>query len=214
MQANLEIPSTNPYLDKRDKNLERYMSDKHKHDHKKDTFSQLSEEMPSVKESEMVESPELSNEEMATELQEFKQKAEENWQKVLRVTADMDNFRKRMERELSNAHKYGVDRIIKELLPVVDSLEQGLQISVAEVDAVKAMHEGMSLTLKMLLDVLGRFGVKVLNPEGEAYDPHLHEAMSMIPTPDVKAGIVVQVIQKGYALHERVLRPARVIVSK
>lgn len=173
---------------------------------KKDTFSQLSEEMPSL------ELPDIAK--LETEKEQYKKKADDYWEKILRITADMENLRKRMEREVDSARKYSTEKIIQELLPVLDSLEQGLQIAEDGADAAKAIHEGMAMTLKMLTDVLGKFGIEVLEPEGAPYDPQHHEAMSMVEQPEVGPGVILQVIQKGYSLHGRVVRPARVIVSK
>lgn len=175
-------------------------------DETKDTFTKLNEAMPA----EVCE----NHERILKERDEFKAKADEFHDKFLRTKAEMDNFHKRIERELENTRKFAVERILKELLPVIDSLDQGLHIAKNTPDAMEAMQEGMSLTLKMLLEVMQKFGVQVVEPNGEKYDPHLHEAMSIIAHPETDAGMVIQVIQKGYALHGRVIRPARVIVSK
>ena len=189
------------------------MSKKHKEE--KSTFSQLNEEMPNLKEDESVTVDESSEAELLAEVEDLKRKVEEKNNLYLRAAADKDNFRKRMEREIDGARKYAVEGIIKELLPVLDSMEQGLDIAGKDADeTIKSMHEGMLLTIKMLHDVMNKFGVEALNPEGEVYDPHVHEAMSMIEQPDCKSGVIIQVIQKGYQLHGRVVRPARVIVSK
>jgi len=173
---------------------------------KKDTFSQLSEEMPEIN------LPDV--EKLEKEKEQYKKKSEEYWEKLLRNTADMENLRKRMEREVDNARKYSTEKIIKELLPVLDSLEQGLQIAEDGAEAAKAIHEGMAMTLKLLTDVLTKFGIEVLDPQGAPYDPQHHEAMSMVESPEHDSGIIIQVIQKGYVLHGRVVRPARVIVCK
>lgn len=186
-----------------------------KSEDKKDTFSQLTEEMPSIKEDEQVDIDEPSYTELTKEVESLKAKCEENYHMYLRAAADKDNFRKRMEREIDGARKYAVDSIIKELLPILDSMEQGLSIAGKDSEeTIKSMHEGMLMTMKMFQDLLAKFGVETLNPEGEVFDPHMHEAMSMVEDEGAKSNTVIQVIQKGYALHGRVVRPARVIVCK
>lgn len=140
------------------------------------------------------------------------QKAHENWEKSVRALAELDNVRRRMEREVANAHKYGVEKLITALLPVVDSLEQALQI--AEKNADAAMHEGLDLTMKLFTDVLQKFDVERIDPMGETFDPQQHEAMSIQEVPGTPPNSVIAVFQKGYKLSDRVIRPARVIVSK
>lgn len=140
------------------------------------------------------------------------QKAHENWEKSVRAVAELDNVRRRMEREVANAHKYGMEKLITALLPVVDSLEQALQIAEKSSDA--AMHEGLDLTMKLFTDVLQKFDVERIDPEGEPFDPQQHEAMSILEVPGTPPNTVVTVFQKGYKLSDRVIRPARVIVSK
>ncbi|KTD33890.1 nucleotide exchange factor GrpE [Legionella israelensis] len=138
------------------------------------------------------------------------QKAHENWEKAVRAQAELDNVRKRAERDIENAHRYGMEKLITSLLPVLDSLEQALQM--AEQDT--SMREGLELTMKLFLDVLEKTEVKQLNPEGDVFDPQLHEAMSIQESAEVPANTVLAVFQKGYKLSDRVIRPARVIVSK
>lgn len=139
-------------------------------------------------------------------------KAHENWEKSVRALAELDNVRRRMEREVSNAHKYGSEKLICALLPVVDSLDQALQLADKEANA--SMYEGLELTMKLFTDVLGKFDVEQLDPMGELFDPQQHEAMSMQQVPDAPANSVIAVFQKGYRLNGRVIRPARVIVAK
>ncbi len=140
------------------------------------------------------------------------QKAHENWEKSVRAVAELDNVRRRMEREVANAHKYGAEKLISSLLPIVDSLEQALQL--AEKSGDSAMHEGLELTMRLFMDVLQKFDVIQLDPVGEVFDPQQHEAMAMQPAPDAAPNTVVVVFQKGYKLNDRVIRPARVIVAK
>lgn len=138
------------------------------------------------------------------------QKAHDNWEKLVRATAELDNVRRRMEREVANAHKYGVEKLISALLPVIDSMEQALQLA----DQNPAMHEGLTLTMKLFVDALQKFEVTQLDPIGEVFDPQQHEAMSMQDIPDAAPNTVVAVFQKGYKLSDRVIRPARVVVAK
>ena len=140
------------------------------------------------------------------------QKAHENWEKSVRALAELDNVRRRMEREVANAHKYGAEKLISALLPIMDSLEQALQLADKSGDA--AMHEGLDLTMKLFTDVLQKFAVTVLDPMREIFDPQQHEAMAMQPAPDVAPNTVIAVFQKGYKLNDRVIRPARVVVAK
>lgn len=140
------------------------------------------------------------------------QKAHENWEKSVRALAELDNVRRRMEREVANAHKYGMEKLISALLPVVDSLEQALQLADKNTDP--AMHEGLELTMKLFIDVLQKFDVEQIEPIGAVFDPQQHEAMSIQDAPGVAPNSVVAVFQKGYKLNDRVIRPARVIVSK
>ena len=140
------------------------------------------------------------------------QKAQENWEKSVRAMAELDNVRRRMEREVTNAHKYGMEKLATGLLPVVDSLEQALQLADKESNA--AMHEGLELTMKLFMDVLQKFDLDQIDPVGEVFDPQQHEAMSIQDVPGTAPNTVVAVFQKGYKLSDRVIRPARVVVSK
>lgn len=139
-------------------------------------------------------------------------KMHENWEKATRAMAELENVRRRAEREVSSAHKYGVEKFVDGLLPVIDSLEQALQLSVQAENA--SMHEGLELTMKLFLDVLAKHGVQQIDPVGEVFNPELHEAMSMQESADAEPNTVLVVFQKGYKLHERVIRAARVVVSK
>ena len=150
--------------------------------------------------------------ELEEKLTEAEQKAHENWEKSVRALAELDNVRRRAEKDVEKAHRYGLEKLIDSLLPVVDSLEQALQL--AEQENNQAMHEGLELTMKLFLDVLAKHGVEQIDPTGEAFDPQLHEAMSMQETNDAAPNTVLTVIQKGYKLNDRVVRPARVIVAK
>lgn len=150
--------------------------------------------------------------ELSEKLTLTEQQAHENWEKAVRAQAELDNFRRRAEREIANAHRYGVEKLISSLLPVIDSLEQALQLAIKAEDA--SMREGLELTLKLFVDALQKFEVQQIDPIGTPFDPQLHEAMSMQVAPDAEPNTVLAVFQKGYKLSDRVIRPARVVVSK
>lgn len=155
--------------------------------------------------------PTLSLEE---ELALVRAQAEENHANHLRALADLDNLRKRHQRELENARKYGLERLAGELLAVWDSLEAGLAAAAQADGDTSALEEGSRATLKLLDSVLSQFAIEVIDPHGEPFDPNYHEAMSTVEAPDTEPNTVVEVVQKGFRIHERLLRPARVLVSK
>ena len=140
-------------------------------------------------------------------------KAEENWNLYLSARADMENIRKRAERDLQNAHKFALEKFIDELLPVKDSLEMGVAAASETVD-INKLREGSELTLRMLTTALEKFGVQEINPVGAKFNPELHEAMAMQPSEQAEPNTVLQVIQKGYVLNDRLIRPAMVIVAQ
>jgi len=144
-------------------------------------------------------------------LAEAQQKAEDNWQLYIRSQAEMENTKRRAEKNVENAHKFGLEKFGLELLAVRDSLELGL--SVENTDAAK-LKEGTELTLKMLTQVLEKFSIMEVNPVGETFDPNLHQAVSMQESAEHKPNTVIAVMQKGYLLNDRLLRPAMVMVSK
>jgi molecular chaperone GrpE len=134
---------------------------------------------------------------------------------ALRSEAEMQNLRKRAERDVQNAHKFGVERLVQNLLPVMDSLEKAIETSEqSETPDDDPQLEGLRLCLKLFSEVLEKEGIVVVDPLGTPFDPNLHEALSMIENPDLEPNSVMAVIQKGYQLHERLVRPAMVMVSK
>jgi molecular chaperone GrpE len=147
------------------------------------------------------------------QLEEARAKAEENWDKLLRVQAEMENLRKRTARDLENARKYALEKFAGELLAVRDSLEMGLDAARGETD-VEKIREGTELTLKMLAQVMEKFGIEPVDPGGERFDPDRHQAMSMQDNAELEPNTIMTVMQKGYLLNDRLLRPAMVIVSK
>ena len=147
------------------------------------------------------------------ENERLKMAVQESSDKAVRATAELDNIRKRTARDIENAHKYALERFVNELLPVVDSMELGINASQSAED-IESLREGMDLTLKMLFDCMGKFGVKTIDPAGEKFDPEWHEAVSMQELEGSEPGQVVTVIQKGYELNGRLVRPAMVVVAK
>ena len=154
----------------------------------------------------------IENQELASLLEEARKKATEHWDLFLRARADADNIRRRAMVDVENAHKYGIEKFARELLGVVDSLELGL--NAANTMESSGLKEGIQLTYKLLLDTLDKFGIKQLNPFDESFDPMQHEALSTLVNNEVEPNKVLTVIQKGFTLYDRLLRPARVIVSR
>ena len=132
----------------------------------------------------------------------------------LRTQAEMQNVRRRAEQDVEKAHKFALEKFTNELLPVIDSLERAIEASQSDDEAVKALRDGVEMTLNMFVSGLGKFKVEQVNPQGEAFNPELHQAMSMVPNPEVAANHVMAVMQKGYTLHGRLIRPAMVVVSQ
>lgn len=155
-----------------------------------------------------------SVEELQAKLTEAEQQAQENWDKLLRANAEMDNLRRRTERELENAHKYALERFAQELLAVRDSLEMGVAAAEQEEASVEKIKEGTELTLRMLESAMDKFNIQPVDPLGEPFNPELHQAMSMVESPDKAPNTVINVMQKGYLLNDRLIRPAMVIVSR
>jgi len=133
---------------------------------------------------------------------------------TLRTQAEMQNLRRRVDRDVENAHKFALEKFVGELLPVVDNLERALDALDADDENLSAAREGIELTLKSFLGVLDGHKVKQVEPTGEHFNPDFHQAISMVPNPDVAANTVMEVFQKGYTLNDRLVRPARVVVSK
>jgi len=149
---------------------------------------------------------------LAARVEELEQSVADAKEQQLRAAAEAQNVRRRAEQEAEKARKFALEKFIKELLPVVDSLEKALD---AMQDGASEVHrEGVSMTLKMQHDVLAKFGVEVVDPHGEPFDPQYHEAMTMVPNPEMEPNTVMEVMQKGYLLNGRLVRPAMVVVSK
>lgn len=150
---------------------------------------------------------------LTAELEKALEEVETHKDVAIRAKAESENIRRRAEREISNASKFALEKFAKEILAVVDSLEKALEHPV-EGEAQIAMREGIELTYKLLTDTLNKFSIEQISPEGDAFDPGLHEAMVMQESAEHEPNTVMHVIQMGYSLNGRLIRPARVIVSK
>ena len=179
-------------------------------DIKQDTEQNLETDESTVNESNQ-EPQDFSAHELEQQLEEAQQQAADHQDKMIRIQAEMENLRKRTERDVSNAHKYANEKFANELLQVKDSLELGLNADDIDLEKLK---EGTELTLKMLSSAFEKFAIQEIDPTGEAFDPNLHEAMTMQESTEHEPNTVLTVMQKGYTLHGRLIRPAMVIVSK
>ena len=150
-------------------------------------------------------------EEMVSQLQEDLLAAKDS---ALRAQADAQNAKRRAEQDVEKARKFALEGFSKELLHVVDNLERALEAVPGDDEAVKPIAEGIQLTLKSFMDVMARFNIEQVDPQGEPFDPNLHQAMSMMENPEVEPNTVIAVVQKGYVLNGRLMRPAMVMVSK
>ena len=155
----------------------------------------------------------LGADELHVLLLEVRNQLQSEQENVLRVRAEMENLRRRVSRDVENAHKFGLERLINELLPVIDSLELGLRASEQEEASIESLHEGGKLTLKMFLAALEKFSLQVVDPADTSFDPEFHQAISMQESDNKSPGTVLQVVQKGYTLSGRLVRPAMVIVA-
>ena len=159
--------------------------------------------------------PSDSGEDLAGLLEQARQKADANWDQVLRARADMENLRRRQSRDLENAHKHGLDKFVSELLPIYDSMELGVNAASAEEASLTSVRDGLDMTMKMFLTSIAKFGLEQVSPDqGEGFDPELHQAMAMQPVEGLEANKVITVAQKGFQFNGRLLRPAMVVVSQ
>jgi len=160
---------------------------------------------------EMLESPEKNADSLESQLEMAQAKATENWELYIRAKAEMDNLRRRNAKDVENAHKFGIEKFVNELLPVVDGMHAGLAVEEA---SAESLREGMELTMNMIQKMMEKLGIEEVDPMNEKFDPEKHQAMSMQPSADVEPNTVIAVMQKGYLLNDRMIRPAMVMVSK
>ncbi len=165
-------------------------------------------------EPEAIEQHAPTAEELSAELEAARAKADEHWDQLLRARAELENLRRRQAAELEKAHKYALDGFVRDLLQVRDSLEMGLSAAQDQEADIAKLREGTDLTLKLLGDVMARFGVEPVDPQDQPFNPEFHQAMSVQPRADLAPNTVTAVLQKGYTLNGRLVRPALVMVSK
>ncbi|THB70791.1 MAG: nucleotide exchange factor GrpE [Gammaproteobacteria bacterium] len=147
------------------------------------------------------------------QIEELTAKADENWNLYLRSQAEIENVRKRGQKDVESAHKYAVEKFVAELIPIKESMDLGYAASHEEDVDIAKIKEGTELTLKMFSSMFDKFKIVEVNPKGEKFNPSFHEAISMLPSPEFDANTVIDVVQKGYLLNERVIKPALVVVS-
>lgn len=164
-------------------------------------------------ETETTDSEDVTIESLEAKLAEAEAKAADNLDQLMRTRAEMENIRRRSERELANAHKYALEKFAQELLPVIDSMEMGVTAAMDENADVSKLREGTEMTLKMFEAAIEKFGIKGVHPKGETFNPDHHQAMTMIDSPEHEPNTIIDVMQKGYLLNERLVRPAMVVVS-
>jgi molecular chaperone GrpE len=154
------------------------------------------------------------NESLEEQLQHAQATIKDYWDQVVRMRAEVENNRKRAERDVENAHKYALKNFVDSLLPVIDSMEMGQTAANAENATLESIREGSELTMTMFAQVLERSGLQKIDPLGEKFDPEKHQAISMVEVPDAKSNSVIEVMQKGFSLNDRLIRPAMVVVAK
>jgi len=167
-----------------------------------------------VIEGELEEASDDANNDLAEQLENALAESAKLKDQYIRSEAEMANLRRRVEKDVENAHKFGQEKLSKELLSVADNLERAILSAEGDSAEVVALKEGVEMTFKGLSDVFSKFNIEVVDPEGEPFDPQLHQAMSMVENPEVEPNTVIAVMQKGYQLHGRLIRPAMVMVSK
>jgi molecular chaperone GrpE len=156
----------------------------------------------------------LAGEDLATRVQVLEEQLAAAQDQSLRVAAELQNIRRRAEQDVEKAHKFALEKFANDLLPVVDSLERGLELTSADDESIRPVREGMELTLKLFQDTLKRYQLEALDPHGAPFNAEHHQAMAMQESTHVEPGSVLKVFQKGYLLNGRLLRPAMVVVSK
>jgi molecular chaperone GrpE len=166
------------------------------------------------------ENPEIqdNNEDLVddceTQLLEAQKSVKDNWDKVLRGQAEIENLKRRHTQEIEKAHKYALDKFVKELLAVADSMTLGLKSAKEDEVKLESVVEGLEMTNKVFSDTLTKFGVVEINPVEGIFDSELHQAVTMVPMPDKKSNEIVEVVQVGWTLNERLVRPAMVVVAQ
>lgn len=184
---------------------------------KKEEAQAAEEQIPTVDaevSEETQEAEDAVSHDLEAMLAETKKEAEAQKELALRTLADMENLKRRTRIDVENAHKFALEKFVNALIPVLDSMEMGMEAAKNEEASLESIREGIEMTFKQTLDMLGDFNVERVDPKGEKFDPQLHEAMTMVPSPEHDSNTVMDVIQKGYTLNERLVRAARVIVAQ
>ncbi|MEY4719169.1 MAG: hypothetical protein RL563_1787 [Pseudomonadota bacterium] len=176
------------------------------------TSESLAEE--SIEENAVVEEDQCDIASLQQQLEVARQQAADNLDKAMRSLADMENLKRRVQKDLDDERKYGLTKFAKELLSVIDSLELGIQAANGDSPEVAKLREGSELTIRQFESVFAKFNIEAINPLGDIFNPELHQAMVMQPSSSVEPNTVINVFQKGYMLNGRLLRPAMVVVAK
>ncbi|WNW11807.1 nucleotide exchange factor GrpE [Pseudomonas sp. DTU_2021_1001937_2_SI_NGA_ILE_001] len=155
-----------------------------------------------------------AGEDLATRVQVLEEQLAAAQDQSLRVAADLQNVRRRADQDVEKAHKFALEKFASDLLPIIDSLERGLELSNPDDQSIRPMREGIELTLKMFQDTLKRYQLEAIDPHGQPFNAEHHQAMAMEENANVEPNTVLKVFQKGYQLNGRLLRPAMVVVSK
>ena len=185
-------------------------------DENRNEHEELNEALEAAKEEAQAAEGEAGDNE-TSEVEALQAQVQEFQEQMLRSQAEMQNVRRRAEIDVEKAHKFALEKFVKELLPVADSLEKAVESTEGHDESgelVASIREGVEMTLSLFMSSLKKFNVEQINPVGEPFDPQHHEAMSMVPAPDAEPNSVVAVVQKGYLLNDRVVRPAMVMVAK
>lgn len=179
---------------------------------KKNTTPKDTKEEESI-EKNIVENTEIDIEELQSELIESQNSSKESYEKLVRVQAEMENLRKRNAKDLENAHKFALDGFSRSLLEVADSISMGIKVASEKGTDIENIKKGLEMTNKVFLDTLEKYNIQQINPKNEKFNPEQHEAITMVPNPDVESNTIIDVMQVGFSLNDRVIRPAMVVVS-
>ena len=155
-----------------------------------------------------------AEEPLEQQLEKAQETIKDYWDQMMRLRAEIENNRKRAQRDVENAHKYALRNFVEELLPIVDSMEMGQSAASADNATLESIREGAALTMNMFMQVLEKNGLELIDPLGEKFDPEKHQAISMIEAEGAESNAVIEVMQKGYSLNDRLVRPAMVVVAR